>query len=135
MRGGRRPGAGRPKGSKSRIGIAEARRRRMQRDCAEEGLMPFEYLFRLMRDVRANTSRRDWAAAQLMPYLYSKMPGYTVLNAPASFNPETGMPIVDVTPSAGVTTINILPIPPGTFLSDEGIAGAQELAPDVCDGA
>lgn len=66
-RGGKRPGAGRPKGaiSKSTRAIREA--------AENGGETPLEYMLRVMRDRKAVDSRRDEMAKAAAPYLHAKL--------------------------------------------------------------
>ena len=66
-RGGYRPGAGRPKGSKNRAKIAGI--------AAEAGLSPLEYMLAVMRDETADPDRRIDMAIAAAPYLHSKVRG------------------------------------------------------------
>jgi hypothetical protein len=63
MNGGRRPGAGRPKGAicKSTRAILEA--------LSSEGEMPIQYMLRVMRDEEAPDLRRDDMAKTAARYL------------------------------------------------------------------
>jgi hypothetical protein len=87
-------------------------------------MMPLTWMLRVMRDPTASPARRDWAAQAAAPYLYSKMPSYAVVNAPTQFDPETGNPIIDVTPGLTPITINLLPVLSGEFLDPEAPAPA-----------
>src|SRR5215470_9794302 len=96
-RGGKRPGAGRPRGaiSKSTRAILEA--------AAAHGEMPLDYMLRVMRDPDAPAARRDEMAKAAAPYLHARLqpapdaaldegPVVPVLNVtiarPADFKPE-----------------------------------------------
>lgn len=75
-RGGRRPGAGRKKGSGTVKGAkAEARQK-----AALEGILPVEYMLRVMRDARVPKARRDSMAIAAAPYLHSKLSSVEVKN-------------------------------------------------------
>lgn len=65
--GGRRPGAGRKKGSIRRL-TAEA-----IDAAAAEGILPLQYMLRVMRDARVARPRRDAMAIAAAPYLHSKL--------------------------------------------------------------
>jgi len=67
MNGGRRPGAGRPKGaiSKSTRAILEA--------LDSGGEMPIQYMLRVMRDENAPDLRRDHMAKIAAPYLHPQI--------------------------------------------------------------
>jgi hypothetical protein len=65
--GGKRPGAGRPKGSLSKItkeAVAKAQ---------AEGYLPLDYMLRVMRDARSAKPRRDAMAMAAAPYLHHKL--------------------------------------------------------------
>lgn len=64
-RGGKREGAGRPKGAKTRI-TEEALER------AGDGETPLEYMLRVMRDSDAETDRRDRMALGAAQYCHAK---------------------------------------------------------------
>jgi len=64
-RGGKRNGAGRPKGAKSQV-TEEAIKR------AGKGETPLEYMLRIMRDEGAETERRDRMAVGAAPYMHAK---------------------------------------------------------------
>jgi hypothetical protein len=68
LNGGARPGAGRKKGSAARIDN-ELR----QRALADNAETPLEYMLRVMRDGRADKSRRDDMAKSAAPYLHAKL--------------------------------------------------------------
>ena len=69
-KGGYRPGAGRPKGSRSKFrqetvtDIADA--------AAAENLTPLEYMLRIMRDPREDKDRRCRMAIAAAPYCHAK---------------------------------------------------------------
>jgi hypothetical protein len=67
MNGGRRPGAGRPKGaiSKSTRAILEA--------LDSGGEMPIQYMLRVMRDANLPSARRDEMAKLAASYLHPKI--------------------------------------------------------------
>lgn len=67
MRGGRRPGAGRKRGSPNK-----ATRARQER-AAAGGLMPVDYLLSVMRNSRMPTATRVEAAVKVAPYLHPKL--------------------------------------------------------------
>lgn len=66
-KGGKRTGAGRPKGaiSKSTAAIIEA--------TAAGGDTPLEYMLKVMRDLTADDSRRDDMAKAAAPYVHAKL--------------------------------------------------------------
>lgn len=64
--GGKRKGAGRPKGAKTRIteeAIAKV---------GDEGITPLEYMLNIMRDSDADERRRDDMAKAAAPYIHAK---------------------------------------------------------------
>ena len=65
-RGGARPGAGRPKGTKRKPRAAE-----LGAPYADAH-SPIEYLLELMRDPGAAAQRRDRAAVALLPYCHTR---------------------------------------------------------------
>jgi hypothetical protein len=67
MHGGRRNGAGRPKGATS------FRTRALFEAAASGGEMPIAYMLRVMRDDTAPDLRRDAMAKAAAAYLYSKL--------------------------------------------------------------
>jgi hypothetical protein len=67
MRGGSRPGSGRPKGSKDRRTVETALR------AAAEGLTPLEYLQAVLRDESADPSARFEAAKAAAPYIHARL--------------------------------------------------------------
>jgi hypothetical protein len=67
-RGGPRPGAGRPKGSK----VARTASKERQK-LAESGLTPLEYLIQLVRDETAERKDRLDAAKAAAPYLHPRL--------------------------------------------------------------
>src|SRR5689334_4935886 len=72
-RGGKRPGAGRP-----RKGEAMPPRAKVTVTAPAEGEfipageMPLDYLMRVMQDPGADDRRRDWAASVAAPYFHLK---------------------------------------------------------------
>lgn len=69
--GGKRPGAGRPKGSRNR------RREEQARAIAASGLTPLNYLLSVLRDVNASAERRLDAAKAAAPYVHPKLASIT----------------------------------------------------------
>ena len=66
-RGGRRPGAGRPRGKRDRAtreSLAEAER---------TGELPLAYLLRVMRDESVDVQRRDAMALAAAPFLHPRL--------------------------------------------------------------
>jgi len=66
-KGGKRTGAGRPKGA------VNQRTRTYQRNIENSGMTPLEYMLRVMRNSRAPAKRRDWAAATAAPYIHPRL--------------------------------------------------------------
>lgn len=75
-RGGWRPGAGRKKGS----GTAKAAKAEAREKAALEGILPVEYMLRVMRDARVPKNRRDAMAIAAAPYLHSKLSSVELKN-------------------------------------------------------
>ena len=66
-KGGYRPGAGRPKGSKSKSKMAG-----IKADTPLEILSPLEFLLQVMRDDNQDTNTRLRAASLAAPYLHPR---------------------------------------------------------------
>lgn len=66
-RGGKREGAGRPKGS---VNKATAER---QAEVAASGLTPLDYMLALMRDEAADEAKRLDAAKAAAPYVHPRL--------------------------------------------------------------
>lgn len=66
-RGGKRPGAGRPKGA------ATKRTREVADKAAAEGLTPLEYMLAVLRDEAADPDARMDAAKAAAPYVHPKL--------------------------------------------------------------
>lgn len=66
-RGGNRPGAGRKRGSPNK---ASAER---QKKVAATGDTPLDYMLKVMRDKKADPSRRDDMAKAAAPYVHPKL--------------------------------------------------------------
>jgi hypothetical protein len=66
-RGGKRTGAGRPKGAVNKA-TAEAKAA-----VEASGETPLEYMIRVMRDPKANARRRDAMAAAAAPYVHHRL--------------------------------------------------------------
>ena len=67
MRGGKRNGAGRPKGAPNKM-TAERREA-----ISASGKDPLNYMIRIMRDERASAERRDDMAKAAAPYVHPKL--------------------------------------------------------------
>jgi hypothetical protein len=74
MKGGKRPGAGRPKGARDKIS------KELEKAVAEmpstlgDGLLPLDYMLAVMRDQKADDSMRLEAAKSAAPYVHKKQP-------------------------------------------------------------
>ena len=66
-RGGKRKGAGRPKGVRS------SRTREVIEKAESEGITPLDYMLKVMRDEGADEKRRDGMAIAAAPYLHPKL--------------------------------------------------------------
>jgi hypothetical protein len=73
-RGGYRPGAGRPKGAVNKVTKEERER------IASEGILPLDYMLKIMRDARYPKARRDEMAKAAAPYLHAKLSSVEVSN-------------------------------------------------------
>ena len=85
-RGGKRPGAGRPKGAASRAN------ERVRQEAAVTGELPLAYMLRIMRDPSQPVGRRDEMAKAAAPFCHSRLSSVehsgeisrpTVIRAPA----------------------------------------------------
>lgn len=65
--GGKRPGAGRPRGA------ATKRTREVADRAASEGLTPLDYMLSVLRDETAKPEARMWAAEKAAPYVHPKL--------------------------------------------------------------
>jgi len=74
-RGGRRPGAGRPRGSKNKRTVAKVTLlpARVHRQAVEE--LPLDVLLKAMRDPNHPIELRLAAAARAAPYFHAKVSG------------------------------------------------------------
>ena len=66
-RGGKRPGAGRPKGSKNKVILAR------QTAIADSGLSPVEYMLNIVRDEGQKQEARLEAAKAVAPYIHPRL--------------------------------------------------------------
>lgn len=66
-KGGKRQGAGRPRGSKTKRTVELAKQ------IAESGLSPLAYMLTIMRDKTADKKRRDEMAKSAAPYQHPKL--------------------------------------------------------------
>lgn len=71
-RGGKRPGAGRPKGSKN------TKTREIAEKAAAEGITPLEYMLEVMRDPRLPPAQRMDAAKSAAPYIHPRLASVAV---------------------------------------------------------
>ena len=115
MRGGRREGAGRKRGS------AAKKSRRFADEAAEHGEMPLEYMLRVMRDEQVPRPERSAMALAAAQYCHPK------LTAVAVHTDQQGSPVEQT----HVTTVNIIGVASGTFVSDTEYAKMRraELPP------
>lgn len=67
MHGGKRPGAGRKKGSLT------AKTQEIVAKAASQGLMPLEYMLKVLRDETQSHDERFKAAINAAPYLHPKL--------------------------------------------------------------
>jgi len=85
--GGRRPGAGRPKGSVCKASAAHQVR------VAASGLTPLDFMLNLMRDKKAKLEDRKWAAHAAAPYVHPRLMATTIVGeggGPLKFTLELG---------------------------------------------
>src|SRR5262245_19898033 len=84
--GGKRPGAGRPRGAASRAN------EQVRQEAAETGELPLAYMLRIMRDPSQPIGRRDEMAKAAAPFCHSRLSSVehsgeiarpTVIRAPA----------------------------------------------------
>ena len=84
--GGKRPGAGRPKGAGSRAN------EQVRQEAAATGELPLAYMLRIMRDPNQPVGRRDDMAKAAAPFCHSRLSSVehsgeisrpTVIRAPA----------------------------------------------------
>jgi hypothetical protein len=66
MRGGARVGGGRPSGSKNKRSIAA------WAEASAEGLLPVQYMLKVLRDEKATLAGRQWAAHAAAPYIHPR---------------------------------------------------------------
>ena len=65
--GGPRPGAGR------KPGVPNKRTAEMVERAAADGIMPLDYMLRILRDENATADARMWAAEKAAPYLHPRL--------------------------------------------------------------
>jgi phage terminase small subunit len=115
-RGGYRPGAGRPRGSKttrpelqlveSVFGPFDAL---VQPKSPEGDLSPLDFLLRVMRDPHEMAERRDKAAALLLPYLHSRRAGQGKKEVEAERARKAGSPRLDRGPMTLSRCVRTIP--------------------------
>lgn len=73
-RGGKRPGAGRKVGSKSRTGfVAKVARIEQPVEVVDPNLMPLDYMLAVVRDPNAEWKRRDDLAKAAAPFCHERL--------------------------------------------------------------
>lgn len=87
-KGGPRPGAGRPKGSRNK------RTQEQEQAVEESGMTPLEYLTSVYRDVTREVSERMEAAKAAAPYVHAKLSSVE-MNATHSFSHEDALDELD----------------------------------------
>lgn len=70
MKGGYRPGAGRPKGSRNKT--RNETPADIQSAAAYENMTPLEYMLKVMRDPREDADRRDRMAIAACPFCHAR---------------------------------------------------------------
>lgn len=70
--GGKRPGAGRPKGAKNKATVER------ESQIAEEGITPLDFMLNMLRDENAPLDDRKWAAEKAAPFVHPKLSSATV---------------------------------------------------------
>ena len=104
--GGARPGAGRPKGSvakKHQVTVA---------DVGHPEYLPLEYMLALMRDEKAEASRRDAMAIQAAPFIHAKLNAVSTSNVSGTGGNGGG----------DVGIVNIFAVPRGARVEKDGTA-------------
>lgn len=66
-RGGKREGAGRPRGATTR------KTREIADKAASKGITPLEYMLKVLRDPKSTRAEKAWAAEKAAPYLHPKL--------------------------------------------------------------
>jgi hypothetical protein len=67
MKGGKREGAGRKKGSKQKKTVDLALK------AAQEGLTPLEFMLQILRDEEQPHDERKWAAEKAAPFIHARL--------------------------------------------------------------
>lgn len=65
--GGKREGAGRPKGATTR------KTKEIAEKAVQDGLTPLEYMLSVLRDPEAEKAERAWAAEKAAPYIHPRL--------------------------------------------------------------
>jgi hypothetical protein len=71
--GGKRPGAGRPKGTRNKGPTKANLAAQVAKEAAAEGETPLTYMLRVMRDAQSDPKRRDEMARAAAPYMHSRL--------------------------------------------------------------
>ncbi len=66
-KGGKRPGAGRKKGSPNRL------KKAVQIAATKAGITPLEYMLKVMRNTKADWDRRDRMAIAAAPFMHPRL--------------------------------------------------------------
>lgn len=66
-RGGARPRAGRPNGSRNKASV------KREAEIKASGLVPLDYMLKVLRDEKAPKEDRMWAATSAAPYVHPKL--------------------------------------------------------------
>jgi hypothetical protein len=99
---------------------------------ASMGLSPLGFLISIVNDVTQPLERRISCAQAILPYRHPRLSIIPVAAYPHLL--EASKEVFDITPSAqpaAVTSITILPVPSGEFLSDESVAPTDAEVIDV----
>lgn len=67
MRGGKRTGAGRPNGAKTK------RTSEVAKAAAKEGITPLEFMLEMLRKPDATIEEKRWAAEKAAPYIHARL--------------------------------------------------------------
>jgi len=70
--GGKRPGAGRPKGALNKVNLAVKQR------IADSGMLPLDYLMSVMLDEESTRAERMDAAKAAAPYIHARLNATTL---------------------------------------------------------
>ena len=72
-RGGYRPGAGRPKGSKGAVVAAGESKTAIKKAARKAGLSPLDYMLAVMNNPEADQNRRDRMAVAAAPFVHPRV--------------------------------------------------------------